>query len=159
MFSAAPLSDELPHLGNDDIVGTAAVRRHPERVVHLAPAVQAKNEVVHLAVDEFVLLIVKRHAVGGDGEMYLLAELRFKLTPIGHDALHDIEVHQRFAAEQIHLEMAAVSAMLYQKIKRALSGFCAHQHPAAVEFSGFGKAVSAAQVAVMRHVEAHALYR
>ena len=127
--------------------------------MHLAPAVQAQNEVVHFAVDKLVFLVIKRHAVGGDGEMYLLAELRFKLTPIGHDALHDIEVHQRFAAEQIHLEIAAVSAVLYQKIERTLTGFCAHQHPAAVEFSRLGKAVAAAQIAVMRHVEAHALYR
>ena len=40
-------------------------------------------------------------------------------------------------------------------IKSRLSRFKRHQHPSAVKFARFGKAVCTAKVAVMRHIQAH----
>ena len=157
MLAFAALGNELPRLGNDDIIRTAAVRGHALRVMHLTPAVKAQDEIEHLFIDKIVYLVIESNAVGGDGEMNLLIMQLFKLTPVADDTPDDIEIHQRFTAEKVYLQVMPSAAVLNKKIERRLTRFKAHKHPAAAVFAGLGKAVFTSQVAVVSNVEAHAL--
>ena len=76
---------------------------------------------------------------------------------IRDELLAHLKVHQRFAAEEVDLKVAAGAAVLDQEIQRALAGLKAHQPGLAVELALRGKAVAAIQVAGVGHVQAQCL--
>ena len=83
----------------------------------------------------------------------------FLLLPaIGHQILDYLPVHQRLAAEEIHLQIMPVSGIGNQKIQSLLSCLIAHQRPASVVFSFLRKAVAAGQIAVMGDMKAQCFY-
>ena len=49
----------------------------------------------------------------------------------------------------------SAAGALYEHVQRGLGGLKGHQHAPAVEFARFGKAIGAAQIAVVRDVQAH----
>ena len=73
---------------------------------------------------------------------------------VGDQLLHDLPVHKRLAAEEIHLKVLPVAGIFHQKIQRLLSDLKAHQSAAAVILALLRKAVAAGQVAVVSDVKA-----
>ncbi len=113
---------------------------------------------MHFAVGELDHLVVHQHAVGRQRKAEILAGFLLPPAGIGHKALHDVPVHQRLAAEEVHLEIGMRAAVLNQKIQRALAHVKRHQRPLAVILALTGKAVGAVQVAGVRHVQAQRLH-
>ena len=79
-------------------------------------------------------------------------------TPVSHEPLHGLPVHQRFAAEEIDLEIPAGAGSGHQEVQGLLSGLEAHQLPAAVVLALLGEAVAAGEVAVVGNVKAQRLH-
>ena len=79
-------------------------------------------------------------------------------SAISHQILYHLPVHQRFAPEEIHLQVYPVSGRRHQEVKRLLSHFKAHDGPSAMVLPFLCKAVAAGQVAVMGHMQAQRLH-
>ena len=158
MFLVAAPAHELLRLRGDQVKRPFPVRRGAQRVMDLTPAIQAQHNIVHFAVDEVDLFIVKRHAVRSDCEIDALVVSLFEFTAVSDGLFHHIPVQKRLAAEKVHLKVVAFSGMGNEKIERRVSDLLRHQHPRAVKLARVRKAVSAAQVAVVRHVHAHRLH-
>ena len=148
---------QLLELGHDPLPAAVAGIVHPEAVVNLLAPVQREHHVAHLPVAEVDHLIVDEHAVGGEGEAEVLARLLFPPTGIGHQVLDHLEVHQRLAAEEVHLQVPALAGVLDQKVQGALAHLKAHNGPLAVVLALTCKAIGAVQVAGVRHVQAQGL--
>ena len=83
--------------------------------------------------------------------------LLFDGAGVGHQLLADFEVHQRFAAEEVHFQVAAGAGMLDQEVQRPLAGLEAHQAGFAVELALGREAVFAVEVAGVGHMQAEGL--
>ena len=125
--------------------------------MHFLAAVHRQHHVAHLAVEKLDILVLEIIGVGGDGEAEGLARLFLQLTAVGHQLLDHAEVEHRFPAEEIDLEELAAAGALDQEFQRALTDIQRHQQALAVEGAGGGETVAAAQVAVVRHQQAHRL--
>ena len=79
------------------------------------------------------------------------------LTAVGHQLFDHVKVHQGFAAKEVHFQIAAGAAVLDQEIHGALAHLEAHKGAVAVVAALGGKAVGAAQVAGVRHMQAQRL--
>ena len=69
----------------------------------LLPSVQAEDHVVHLLIGKFDDIVVDEHPVGGEGEAEFLIAGTLLGAGVGHQVLHHLPVHQRFAAKEVHL--------------------------------------------------------
>ena len=94
---------ELLELGDDRVVGAAAVRPDAEVVVDLFPAVEGEDDVVHLFVHILDLVVGQLDAVGGDGEEEVLVVELLLFSGVGDGILDNLPVHQRFAAEKVEV--------------------------------------------------------
>ena len=63
-------------------------------------------------------------------------------------------VHQRFTAEHIQFQIMALLAAFNSKLNSLFRSFLAHELTAATERTGVGKAITAAQIAVMSYKQA-----
>ena len=120
-------------------------------------AVQAQHHVVHLPVGEVDDLVVHQHAIGGEGEAELLVALGLAAAGVSHQLLHHIPVHQRLAAEEVHLQVDPAARMGNEEIQRLLAHLKAHNGALAVVLALAGKAVLAVQVAGVCNVQAQRL--
>ena len=128
-----------------------------EAVVDLFAAIQTQNDVVALLVAEIDHIVIDQHTVGGHGKAEVLVVDLLLLTAVGHQLFDHVKVHQRFAAEEVHFQIAAGAAVLDQEIHGALAHLEAHKGAVAVVAALGGKAVGAAQVAGVRHMQAQRL--
>ena len=80
------------------------------------------------------------------------------LPPVGYQIFHDLPVHQRLAAEEIHFQVPALPGIRDQEVQRFLSDLIGHQRPAPMVFAFFREAVFTRQVAVVGDVEAERLH-
>ena len=110
-------------------------------------------------IDKCNVVVIEQDAVGGDGKAEVLVMELLLLSGIRHHLLDHAEVHQRLSAEEIHLQIPALSGMTDQKIHGALARLRAHKLPAVVICPLVRKAVRAPQITVMGHMQAHCLYR
>ena len=87
----------------------AAVARvvHAVSVVDFLPAVKTEHHVAHLSVGEVDNIVVNEHSVGGQCEAEVLALLLLNAPCVFDKALDHVKIHQRLAAEEIDLEIAA----------------------------------------------------
>ena len=83
----------------------------------------------------------------------------FLLARVLDYLLYNVEIHERFAAEKVKLEVAAVSGLLDKKIYRLFACFKVHQRSALAVIALAREAVFTAQVAVLSYKQAHSLYR
>ena len=153
----AALLHELLELGHDGVVTAAAGIVLAEAVVHFLAAIQAQHHVVALLVAEVDDIVVDQHTVGGHGKAEVLVVDLLLLTAVGHQFFDHVKVHQRFAAKEVHFQIAAGAAVLDQEIHGALAHLEAHKGAVAVVAALGGKAVGAAQVAGVRHMQAQRL--
>ena len=153
----AALLYKLLELGHNGIVAAMAGVILAEAVVDFLAAVQAQDHVVALLVAEVDDIIVNEHAVGGHGEAEVLIVDLLLLTAVGHQLLDHIKVHQRLAAEEVHLEVAAAAGILDEEIHCTLAHLKAHQGTLALIAALRGKAVGAVQVAGVGHMQAESL--
>ena len=103
------LLDQLLELGHDDIVAAGARNGLAHLVVDRRTAIERQNYVIHVGVDVVDFLVVEQQAVGGDGEAELLAVLVLDRTRIINGLLDRIPCHERLAAEEVNLDVAALA--------------------------------------------------
>ena len=120
----------------------------------LLGAVQTQHQHHMVIVQELHVLIGKQGAVGGQGQFDVLAGFFFSFAHVFHNVLHHRVVHHRFPAKQIQFQVVALLATFDGKFHGLVSHFVAHQGTVTAKVPGVGKAVPAAQVAVMGHMEA-----
>ena len=154
---AAACLDQLLELGHDAVIAAVARQVHAETVVDFLAAVQRQNNVVTFFIAPVDDFIGDADTVGGHREAEVLVVLFFDAAGVGDQLFADLEVHQRFAAEEVNLQVAAGAGMLDEEVQRALAGLKAHQAGLAVELALRGKAVAAIQVAGVRNVQAERL--
>lgn len=104
------------------------------------------------------LLLQSLNAVGGEGEAEILAPRLFHASCIGHKPFYHIPIHQRLAAEEVHLKVAAAAGVFHQEIQRPPSYLEAHHRPLTVVFTLAGEAVGAIEIAGVSHMEAKGLH-
>ena len=158
IFLLVPALSQLLEFRHDQVIASFAVPERTHPVVHFPAPVQAQDHVVHLPVYELLHLIIEEHAVGGKREPEMLVMDLLLLPAIGYQVFHDLPVHQRLAAEEIHFQVPALPGIRDQEIQRFLSHFIGHQRPAPVVFAFFREAVFTRQVAVVGDVETERLH-
>ena len=145
-------------LGHDLFPAAVSGVVHTEPVVDFLAPVQGKHHVAAFPVGKVDHVVVDEHAVGGQGKAEMLVMFFFDAPGVSHQTLHHVKIHQRLAAEKVHLQMMAGSGMGNEKIKGLLAHFIAHKGPIPVIFSLAGEAVGAVQVAGVGHMEAQGLH-
>ena len=75
-------------------------------VVDRFPPVQTDDHIAHFLMSNYDDSVVEQHAVGGQREPEILVTFFFSAAPIGNQFFHNVEVEQRFAAEEIHFQIA-----------------------------------------------------
>ena len=88
---------------HDDIIAAVAVDGLSQAIVHFFPAVKTEDDVVTFLVGEIDDLVVKQHAVGGEGKAEVLALFLFDAPAVSDGLFDDVKVHQRLSAEEIDL--------------------------------------------------------
>ena len=83
--------------------------------------------------------------------------LFFDAPRVCGELLYNVEIHQRFAAEEIDLEIAPAAGIRNEKIERLFADLVAHESPVAVVFALAREAVGAVEIAGMGNVEAERL--
>ena len=76
---------------------------------------------------------------------------------VSHQVFHDLPVHQRFPAEEIHLQVSPLPGIGDQEVQRLFSHFIGHKRPPPVVFSFFSEAVFTGEIAVVCNVQAQCL--
>ena len=148
---------ELLDLFDDEIEAPLAVHRLSDGVVHFGAAVQREDDVLHLLVEELDGLVVEQEAVGRRREEETLAELCSLLFGVIDGVFDDAQIHQGLAAEEVDFEHLPLSALSEQKVDGGERRLAAHHFALGVIRAFVGKAVLAAQVAVVRDVQAQRL--
>ena len=159
IFLVPSLGDKLLILRNDYIIAALFIDSRAQTVVYFFSAVERENDVRHLAIDKINAVIVEQNAVCSHCETEVLVVLFLDRPCILNNFFHDIEIHKRLAAEEIKLEIMSVCRMFDKKIYRSLADLERHELSAVAEIALSGKAILTAEIAVVRYVEAHRLYR
>ena len=152
------LCDEALEVRHDAVIAAVARDVDAEAVVDLLAAVEGEHDVVHLAVAEVRDLVVEQHAVRREGEAEILARVLFDGARVGDEVLDYLPVHERFAAEEVDLEVPPVAGVLDEEVERPLADVEGHDGPLAVVLALAGEAVGAVEVAGVGDVEAEGLY-
>ena len=76
---------------------------------------------------------------------------------VSHQVFHDLPVHQRFPAEEIHLQVSPLPGIGDQEVQRLLSHFIGHERPPPVVFAFLSKAVFTGKVTVVGDMQAQRL--
>ena len=125
--------------------------------MHFFSAVQAENDVVHFFIHEIDHVIVDKHAVCGEGETEILVVFFFHTSCICHELLNNIPVHERFTAEEVHLEVSSRAGICDEEIKSLLTNLKAHERALTLIFTLACEAVFTVEIAGVCHVEAERL--
>ena len=152
-----PGFDQLLELRHNPVPAAVSGIVHPAAVMDFLPSVQAEHHVAHFPVGKIDDVIVNQHAVGGQGEAEILVLFLLDAAGISHQLLHHVKIHQRFAAEEVHFQVAAGAGMGHKEIQGLFSHLVGHNSPVPVILALAGKAVGAVQVAGMRDVKAQGL--
>ena len=131
---------------------------HAEAVVYLLAPIKAQYNVAHFLIGKIYNVVVNKHAVRGKREAEVFVFFLFYAARIGYKLLHNIEIHQRLAAEEVHFKIVPRAGVFNKEVKRALADLVAHYGPFAMIFTLTCKAIGAAKVACMRNVQAQRLY-
>ena len=153
------LIDERLELRNDGVIAAGACDGLAELIVDLAAAVERQNAVVHVLIDVPALVLVEQQAVGGDGEAELLAVLLLDGARVIDRLGNGVPRHERLAAEEVHLDVAALARTRDNEVDRLLRDLGRHDLAALTKVAGGREAVFAAQIAVVRDVQAERLDR
>ena len=124
-------------------------------VVDFLSAVKAQHDVVHLLVGKLDHVVVNEHAVGGERKAEILAVLFLYGASVRHKILDHLPVHKRFAAEKVHFEIAACSAVFHKEIESAFAHFVGHKSAFAVILALGCKAIFAVEIAGVSNVQTH----
>ena len=108
---------------------------------------------MHFLVGKLDDVVFDEQAVGGQGEAEILVVELLLLPGVGHHILDHLPVHQRFAAEEVHLQIPAGTGMGNEEINGLLTHFQGHESPVALVLALAGKAVVTGQVAGVGHME------
>ena len=131
---------------------------HTETVMYLLAPIKAQYNVAHFLIGKIYNIVVNKHAVRGKREAEVFVFFLFYAARIGYKLLHNIEIHQRLAAEEVHFKIVPRAGVFNKEVKRALAYLVAHYGPFAMIFTLTCKAIGAVKVACMRNVQAQCLY-
>ncbi len=122
-------SHQLLEFGHDGLPAALTGVVHPVAVMDFLPAVQREDHVVHFLVGKVDDIVVNEHSVGGQGEAEVLSPLLFHRAGVGHQILYHLPVHQRLAAEEVHLQIVPGARVIHEKVQRLLAHLIAHHRP------------------------------
>ena len=159
IFLVPSLGDKLLILRNDYVIAALLVGGRAQTVVYFFSAVERENDVRHLAVDKINTVIVEQNTVCSHCETEVLVVLFLDRSCILDNFFNNIEIHERLAAEEIKFEVVSVCGMFDKEIYRSLADLKRHKLSAVTKIALSGKAILATEIAVVRYVEAHRLYR
>ena len=127
-------------------------------VVDRFPAVQTDDHIAHFLIGKLDDLVIEQHAVGGQCESKVLVTFFFSAASVSNQFFHNVEVEQRFAAEEIYFQVAPGAGVFDEPVQRTLAGFVVHKSLFSVVFSLSCKAVAAGHIAGVGYVEADGFY-
>ena len=157
VISAAARFDQPLELGDDPLPASVARVVDAVAVVNLPTAVQTQHHVAALAVGEIDDVVVDEQAVGREREAEVFARLLFDAARVGDEVLDDLKIHQRLAAEEIHLQIAPSAGMGDEVIQREAADLEGHQRALALILPLTGEAIGAVEIAGVRNVQAERL--
>ncbi len=146
---------QLLELRDYHVVSALSVKCFAYPVGGFAPTVKGKHDVHHFAVYVVYLLVVEQYAVCRYRKAEVLSVLLLYRTRVVHRFNNGVPRHKRLAAKEIKLDVFAVCGLFYQKVDSLAPYLRRHYAALAAEIAGLRKAVFAAQIAVVRHVQAH----
>ena len=141
------------------IVASSTVNTDSEVVIDFLSSVDRKNNVWHFLVDEVNFVVVEEKSVCSNSEAELLVVFTLTASCVIYDLLDYLEIHKRFAAEEIKLKVRSVAGIFKEKINSVLTCFKWHQLASLAEIAGRRKAVLTAEIAVVSDIQTHCLYR
>ena len=103
----ATILNEVLILRNNNIITAFAVRSYTESVIYFFSSVKRKNNIIHLFINIFNLIICEKKSVCCDSEAEILIVLFFDASCILYNTLDNIEIHKWFTAKEIKLEVSS----------------------------------------------------
>ena len=122
--------------------------------MHFLAAIEGQDGIHVLVIDPFAAGVVQKHPVGGEGDFQHLTQFSSTFVAIFYNSFAHVHVEQWFPTKEVHFYMCAMLAGFHQKVDGFLAHFQAHQRTTTAIGAAVCKAIAAAQVAVMRHVQA-----
>ena len=154
----APGLHQFLELRHNFLPASVAGIIHTAAVMDFLAPVQAQHDIAHFPVGEINHVIINQYTVGRQRKPEMLALFLLDAPGIGCQLLYHVEVHQRFPAEEIHLQVAAAAGICYQEIQRLFADLIGHHGALPVVLALAGKTVCTVQVAGMRHMQAQCLH-
>ena len=147
------VAQQVEHPGMDHVVGAeSAFIRAPQVVILLRP-VDADRDSDPAVAQKFDYFRSQVGGVRGHAEFHALARLASCLVGVNHQAADQRQIHQRLSAEKHQRHAVAVSGVLQKKIHAAASRRFVHHLARRSVVALRREAVTASQVAVVRHIE------
>ena len=94
---------------NNHIIAAFAVDGLAEVIVDFLSAVKTENNVVALLVGKLNYIVVNKHTIGCKRKAEVLVVLLLDASGVGYNLFDHIEIHQRFAAEEVDLQIYPAS--------------------------------------------------
>lgn len=94
--------------------------------MYLLAPIKAQYNVAHFLIGKIYNVVVNKHAVRGKREAEVFVFFLFYAARIGYKLLHNIEIHQRLAAEEVHFKIVPRAGVFNKEVKRALADLVAH---------------------------------
>ena len=157
VFFAVSVSDAVLQILDDLVISAFIIDVRSHAVMHFFSSIEGKNQADMIIGKVLGLFFIKQHAVCCKRHLDLLMMLLFLVMDIVYSLLYDMPVHQRFAAEEIKFAVFSRTAVGNQEIDSSSGYIKAHQHAPLAVSTLAGKAVLAAEVAVMSDIDAESL--
>ena len=145
---------ELLEILQHTVIGSMSSRIGTHIVMDCFPSIQAQYQGDVVLIQPSDGVIVQQHSVGGQCELEAFPRFLFALPHIFRDGLDRFQIHQRLSAEKVDLAMLSVRGMLDDVVHRRAANLLAHHGAFSPIAAAVSKAVSASQIAVLRHHQA-----
>jgi hypothetical protein len=126
--------------------------------MNLGPPVYAEDDTDVILVEKGAGFLIEEDTVGGQGEFEFLPPFGPLFPGIADHFLHHSHVQEGFAAKEVDLAQGAGAGIFQEKIYCPPAHLGTHQGPVAAVAPGIAKAVPAAKITVVGHVEAEGLH-
>ena len=139
---------------DDPVIASTAGIILAETVIDFFSSVKAQDHIVALPVGPLNDFIRDTDPVGGQCETEILLFFLLDRARISDEFLADLKIHEGFAAKEVDLQIPAQARIFHEEIQGTFSCLKGHQSVLTLEIPLCGKAVTAVEVAGMRHQKA-----
>ena len=126
--------------------------------MYFLSAVQRQDDVFHFFVEKAYRFFIQKQSVGRRGEQEFFARFCTCFFGVVHRLFQNVEIHQGFAAEEVHFQNLALAAVFDKEIDSRLRRFQAHTFALGMVRAFVREAIATTHIAIVANVNTKRLY-